>query len=487
MRFSVRPRLAVTLLLIALVGRGVRGADLPAAAPGATCAATITQSTSQTITLGNSVSCNNGPPNFYHLDTSYWRAFNMATFASQQQYNVTSVSFGIENAVSGTGSGQPVTVRLYRNIGGAFPGGVRTQIAATNITVADQTQTIVNVPLIANVPAGTTELVMEVFTPGGGIAHNSLFIGSNAAAQTGPSYVSAAGCGSSMPTDVADIGFPNSHLVFNVHGSCSTGPATPAVAQNISTRLTVGLGDEVMIGGFIVTNSPTAVILRGIGPSLTAFGISGVLSDPMLELRASSGAVILQNNNWQDDPSQAAQISAAGLALSNPLESGISTTLAPGTYTAVLSGVNQTSGVGLVEVYNVGPVSGGMLGNISTRGFVQTDNNVMIGGFILGGSSGNARVALRGLGPSLTQFGIPNALADPTLALHDSYGTVLASNDNWLDDVQSAAQLSANGLALPNNLESGIFITLPPGAFTVVLSGKNGGIGVGLVEAYNLQ
>jgi hypothetical protein len=242
-----------------------------------------------------------------------------------------------------------------------------------------------------------------------------------------------------------------------------------------------------MIGGFIIINSPTSVVLRGIGPSLANYGISGVLSDPMLELRGSSGVVIVQNNNWQDDPSQAAQISGAGLGLQSPLESGIATMLAPGAYTAVLSGVNQTSGVGLVEAYNTGSTSSGFLGNISTRGFVQTGNDVMIGGFILSGSSGTARVALRGIGPSLAQSGINNVLPDPILELHDSFGTTLASNDNWMDNATSAALLSANGLALPNSLEAGIFITLPPGAFTAILSGKNGGTGVGLVEVYNLQ
>jgi len=433
MRWSRCFNLVTAVLVFAFGPSLVQGADLAVAVPDATCAATITHSTSETITLGNSVACTNGDPNYYHFDTSYWRSFNMATFAGSQQYNVTSVSFAVELARSGSGSGQPVSVRLHRNSGAGFPGGVRTQLAATNITVSDQTQTIVNVPLIAVVPAGTSELVMEVFTPSGIVAGNTLIIGTNAAAQTGPSYVSATICGNPTPTDVAEIGFPNAHSILSVHGSCSTGPPSPAGSQNISTRLTVGLGDRVMIGGFIIINSPTSVVLRGIGPSLANYGISGVLSDPMLELRGSSGVVIVQNNNWQDDPSQAAQISGAGLGLQSPLESGIATMLAPGAYTAVLSGVNQTSGVGLVEAYNTGSTSSGFLGNISTRGFVQTGNDVMIGGFILSGSSGTARVALRGIGPSLAQSGINNVLPDPILELHDSFGTTLASNDNWID------------------------------------------------------
>jgi hypothetical protein len=174
----------------------------------------------------------------------------MATFTGSQQYDVTSVSFGIEAARSGTGLGQPLTVRLYTNTGGVFPGGSRTQIAAISLTVMDTTPSFLNVPLAVTVPAGTSEMVMEVFTPSGQDAGNAFYIGSNAAAQTRPSYVSAATCGYPTPTDTAALGAPNMHIVFNVHGSCSTGPPGPAEALNISTPLRVEVGDNVMIGGF---------------------------------------------------------------------------------------------------------------------------------------------------------------------------------------------------------------------------------------------
>ena len=162
-------------------------------------------------------------------------------------------------------------------------------------------------------------------------------------------------------------------------------------------------------------------------------------------------------------------------------------TLQPGAYTAILTGKNQTTGVGLVEVYDNDQAAASQLANLSTRGFVQTGNNVMIGGFILGGDIGNTQVAIRGIGPSLTQSGLNNVLADPTLELHDSNGTTLVSNDNWQDNPASALELSVRGLALHNNLESGIFTTLPAGAFTCILAGKNGGTGIGLVEVYNIQ
>jgi hypothetical protein len=448
------------------------------------CPAVITQSSSQTITANNSVSCNDGPPASYHHDTSYWRAFNMAAVNGSQQYNVTSVSFGIDTANDGAGQGQPVTVRLYTNNGAAFPGGSRTQIAATTFNVLDQVDTIFNVPLTATVPAGTSELVMEVFTPSGLSAGNSFFIGSNTAAQAGPSYASSADCGNPTPTDTANLGLPNMHIVFNIQGNCNTGPS--AQSLNIATRLAVELGDNAMIGGFIITgNDAKTVVLRGMGPSLANAGLTNVLDDPVLQLHGSNGALIMQNDNWRD--TQEAQIQGTGLQPSIDREAAIIATLQPGAYTGILTGRDQTTGVGLVEFYDTNPAANSQLRNLSTRGLVQSANNVMIGGFILGGHTGTTRVAIRGIGPSLSQSGLSNLLANPTLELHDGNGATLISNDNWGDDQASAAALTANNLALQNSLESGIFTTLAPGPYTAILAGKNGGTGIGLVEVYNLQ
>jgi hypothetical protein len=241
-----------------------------------------------------------------------------------------------------------------------------------------------------------------------------------------------------------------------------------------------------MIGGFIITGvTSKAVILRGMGPSLAAFGISGVLLDPVLKLHASNGALITMNDNWKD--TQRSQIEGTVFQPDDDRESVIFSTLVPAAYTAILSGKNNTAGVGLIEVYDGNPNSESQIGQISTRGFVQGGNNVMIGGFILGGSQADARIALRGLGPSLSQFGLNNVLADPTLEVRDANGTTLVANDNWIDDPASAALLTANGLAPANPKESGIFTSLPPGQFTAILAGKNGGIGIGLVEIYNLK
>jgi hypothetical protein len=265
---------------------------------------------------------------------------------------------------------------------------------------------------------------------------------------------------------------------------------TPTTAQalNISTRLRVETGNNVVIGGFIISGNDTKnVAVRGIGPSLTAFGISDALADPTLELRAANGLLMSLNDNWQDDSLQAAQLTALGLAPTNVKESALVVSLQPAAYTAILSGKNQGTGVGLMEIYDTNGAAAAQLANISTRGFVRTGENVMIGGFILGGNSGTTRVVVRGIGPSLAQFGLNPVLVDPTLELRDSNGGILVANDNWQDDAVSAAQLNAAGFALSDPKESGIFTSLPPGQFTAILAGKDGGIGIGLIEIYNLR
>jgi hypothetical protein len=244
-----------------------------------------------------------------------------------------------------------------------------------------------------------------------------------------------------------------------------------------------------MIGGFILTGSgPKRVVVRGIGPSLANFGIADALADPVLELRDSSGALLVQNDNWQNNATdQGAQLVSLGLAPPHPDESAIVALLPSGAaYTAILSGKNGGTGVGVVEVYDTDQGADSQLANISTRGFVQTGENV-IGGFILEDSPGGTSVVVRGIGPSLSQSGLSNVLADPTLELRDSNGMLLIVNDNWQGDSNSAAQLTARGLAPQDPRESGIFASLPAGAFTAILAGKNGGVGLGLVEVYDVQ
>jgi hypothetical protein len=249
----------------------------------------------------------------------------------------------------------------------------------------------------------------------------------------------------------------------------------------------VETGDAVMIGGFIVTgNESKRVIVRGIGPSMTGAGVPGVISDPILRLFGSTGSPIAVNDNWQD--TQQAEIEATGVAPQDTREAAIVATLAPGGYTATLADANGNQGVGLVEVYDLNTAVGARLANISTRGSVQIADNVMIGGFSLGGSSTNpAKVVVRAIGPSLAANGITSPLANPTLQLFDSNGQSVAFNDNWQDDPAQAAQLEALNFAPQNAQESAIVTMLPPGLYTAVVAGQGGGSGIGLIEVYAVQ
>jgi hypothetical protein len=247
----------------------------------------------------------------------------------------------------------------------------------------------------------------------------------------------------------------------------------------------VGTGDSVGIGGFIITGSvPKHVLVRGIGPSLFRVGIDNPLPDPVLELHGPSGFLTVTNNNWRDTQEQAIQ--NTGIPPTNDLEAAIDATLAPGAYTAIVrgNGANNT-GVGLVEVYDLDQAAASKLGNISTRAFVNTGSNIVIAGFMLANGGGNDNVIVRGLGPSLSASGLSPVLANPTLELRNSDGTLLVSNNDWQDNTAQAAAISASGLAPTNNLEAAIAATLGPGVYTALLAGLNNGTGFGLVEVYD--
>jgi hypothetical protein len=247
----------------------------------------------------------------------------------------------------------------------------------------------------------------------------------------------------------------------------------------------VQTGDNVGIGGFIITGSaPKHVLVRAIGPSLTQFGVPNALPDPVLELHGPGTFTTIINDNWMDDPAQRAAILATGLAPRNDLESAIDATLNPGAYTAVVKGKNNATGVALIEVYDVNQAVLSKLGNISTRAFVSAGDDIVIAGFILGGNSGSDRILARGIGPSLTAFGVSNALADPKLELRDGNGGLLLANNNWQDD--PTMPVLPPGLQPTHPLESVIMATLPPGLYTALLAGVNSGTGVGLVEVYDL-
>ena len=269
-----------------------------------------------------------------------------------------------------------------------------------------------------------------------------------------------------------------------------TGTPMPAAQPlNISTRMRVQTGDDVGIGGFIVTGSaPKQVFLRGIGPSLAKSGVPDPLADPVLELHGPAGFATIINDNWHDSNCMTDGVEMSmgpGIFPTNDLESVICATLEPGAYTTIVRGKNNTSGMGLVEIYDLAQAAASKLANLSTRAFAGTSANVVIAGFILGNNSGNDRIVLRGIGPSLTSMGVANALADPTLEVRDSNGAVLRANNNWQDDPTQALEITGAGLGLTNQFESGIAITLPPGLYTGLLAGMNGGVGVGLIEVYD--
>jgi hypothetical protein len=251
---------------------------------------------------------------------------------------------------------------------------------------------------------------------------------------------------------------------------------------NISTRALVGGGQALAIAGFTITGTdPKQVVIRGLGPTLTNFITHRVLADPMLGLYDGSGTLILSNNDWKD--TQQDEIQATGLAPSFDVESAILITLQPGKYTAILSGFpgGLPLPIGLVEVYDINPGVSAELTNVSTRGLVGGGDGVMIGGFIANGST---QVVVRGLGPTLAQFGVSEALADPVVSLFDSNGNLVSTNNNWKDTQQAAIQ--ATGVAPPNDLEAAILVPVAAGNYTAILFGNGGGTGIGLVEVYKL-
>ena len=263
-------------------------------------------------------------------------------------------------------------------------------------------------------------------------------------------------------------------------------PAAVAQSQNISTRARIDKGDKALIAGFIVTGSVSKkVAIRALGPSLANSNVPGFLPDPMLELYDSTGGQLAVNDNWMDAAS-AAEVQAADLTPASQLESAFVVTLPPNrSYTAVVRGNGADAGVALVEVYDLNPAADSLLANLSTRAAVVTGDNVMIGGFILGGGSGSNKVVVRALGISLAQYGILNPLPDPTLELHNGNGALIASNDDWKNPDQAA--IESTGLAPSHPFESAILKTLSPGNYTAIVAGKNADAGIALVEIYNLE
>jgi cytochrome c peroxidase len=275
---------------------------------------------------------------------------------------------------------------------------------------------------------------------------------------------------------------------FRQDGTITVVDTTPLPSQtvNLSTRLQVGTLDKVGIGGFIITGTaPKRVLVRALGPSLAQFNLSTLLADPTITLNGPTGFVPIVNDNWAS--SQKDEIKATGLAPGNDLESAIVTTLAPGAYTAILSGTNKGTGTGILEIYDLDFAADSRLANISTRAFVGDDDDIVIAGFTVGNADSVDHIIVRGLGSSLDRFGIFPTVRDPQLEIRNANGATLAKNDDWSQDPDKIEVTNA-GLA-PGSLEAAVAITLGPGAYTVLLSAKTLTFvdqrGIGLVEVYS--
>ena len=281
------------------------------------------------------------------------------------------------------------------------------------------------------------------------------------------------------------ISCTKAYRALPIHLENTKFPTVGPRALNLSTRGLVASGDNVLIGGFIVSGTePKNMVLRALGPSLSGFGLSNVLMDPVLKVYNSSGTLVATNDNWQSDPHHFV-VESNGLAPARLSESAIARSLPPGAYTIVVRGKDPTPGIGLVELYDISPLAKPKFVNISTRGSVGTGDNILISGFIVGDVD-SATVIVRALGPSLAVYGVSGVLGDPTLTIYDSKGSVIASNDNWQDNVNSS-YLQKNGLTPPNALESALVLHLPAGTYTAVVRGGTGATGNALIEVYHLD
>ncbi|MBS0657417.1 MAG: peptidylprolyl isomerase [Verrucomicrobia bacterium] len=461
---------------------------------------------------------NSANPFVQTIDTGAY-AFSGGSFAAVPAFAPLANEFGASN-VRGTvamnrptGSPDGATSAWFINRGDnqtlldAFEGGftVFGRVIEGGMTVVD------NIFALPTGNLGTDRELMPLRNFAGGTPTSANFVFLDAIA-TGPKFVVSA---SSSDPNIAALASPaaaadfSSTLTFGPNSGTAqitlTGtdfngafaqtsfsvtvgnaPAQTNLA-NISTRARVGTGENVLIGGFVVRDNAKQVLVRALGPSLTAFGVQGALANPQIELR-SGGSVVATNDDWR--ATQQAAIQASGFAPANDLDAALIATLPPGSYTPIVSGVGGAAGVAIVEVYELAVNEAPRLINLSSRGRVGTGEDVMIGGFVINGSTPK-RVLVRAAGPSLTPFGVAGALADPKLELFAG-ANFLAGNDDWrLASGGGAnpdlAAIQASGFAPANDKESAVLLTLAPGAYTAIVRGVGETAGVAIIEVYDLD
>ena len=396
------------------------------------------------------------------------------------------------------GTRSTATLTIIDDQGGAGPGAL--QFSSANYSEAENTQ---NAQITVTRTGGTEGTVSVSYTTSDGTANAGTDYTSTSGTLTfGPGEVTKTFNVPLIDDPAAEPDETVTLTLSNATGGATLGnPSTatltildtdrggpPAQLLNISTRLRVQTGEKVGIGGFIITGTGAKrVLLRGIGPSLTSNGVpvEGRLQDPAIELYDGNGILITSNDNWKDSPDRA-EIESSGLAPNNDAEAAIARTVPPGAYTGVLYGANGSEGIGVVEAYDRDRGGASEMANISTRGFVESGDNVLIGGFIAGARSGATNVIVRAIGPSLTAKGVSDALQDPSVELYDANGTVIDSSDDWKTSGDQA-EVIARGLAPQDDRESAAFHLVPPGSYTAIVRGKDDTTGVGLVEIYNVQ
>ena len=429
---------------------------------------------------------------------------------STQRLRVDGLPPGLSaNAVSGVISGRPTVDGGYSVLVTVTDGAIITESDLLIAVVSDPGLPVIVSPSVVNVPKGQP-FTYKIDAPITSLPSDPTKYGLLGTLPPGLQFNAETGTISGTLTVVQGMrqdGPESTTLtggallgVLQMFASNSRGRATspiallqqPPMAVNIATRLPVGTSENVLIGGFIVIgNAPKIVVIRGIGPSLNASGLQGALQDPVLELRSATGALLAHNDDWRTD--QEADILETTIPPVDQRESAIVAVLDPASYTAIVRGQNNSTGIGLVEIYDLGTASldvesGAQLANISTRGFVNTDNNVMIGGII--SANGAAKFMVRALGPSLSGAGIQGVLADPTLELRSANGNLVSSNDNWKtrpDGSSQQGEIEETTIPPTDARESAIVQILSPGAYTAIIRGQSNSTGVALVEVYNLQ